>query len=135
MKGRCSLLKAIKSNKGFTLVELIVVMAVLAIISAIAVPRFLGVQEKAKVDADYATGAMIAKAAELYKAKNQEEDSVTASELIDAEYMNAIEFKSNGFKSYTSESVNITFTDNGLAEVVAGTDDQLYPRPPETPTP
>lgn len=58
--------KKVKDNKGFTLVELIVVMAVLAVISAIAVPRFLGVQEDAKVNADYATGAMLGKAAELY---------------------------------------------------------------------
>lgn len=55
-----------KNEKGFTLVELIVVMAVLAVISAIAVPRFLGVQEDAKLEADYATAAMLGKAAELY---------------------------------------------------------------------
>ena len=43
----------LRSKKGFTLIELIVVLAVLAIIMAIAVPRFLGVQETAKIDADY----------------------------------------------------------------------------------
>jgi type IV pilus assembly protein PilA len=57
------------NEKGFTLVELIVVMAVLAVISAIAVPRFLGVQKDAKVEADYATAAMLGKAAELYLVK------------------------------------------------------------------
>ncbi len=60
------LINKLKNRKGFTLIELIVVLAVLAIIMAIAVPRFLGVQETAKKDADKGTAASIAKAAELY---------------------------------------------------------------------
>jgi len=48
------------------------VLAVLAIIMAIAVPRFIGVQTQAKIDADYTTVANIAKAAELYYARNNE---------------------------------------------------------------
>ncbi|MEL7649823.1 MAG: type II secretion system protein [Sedimentibacter sp.] len=121
-----------RNEKGFTLVELIVVMAVLAIISAIAVPRFIGVQDKAKEDADYATGAMIAKAAELYFAK--EEDAVSpvlASELVTANYINGIEFKSETFKDYTADQVQVTFEGTGNVTVVAsdGTDtDYLYPR-------
>lgn len=38
----------IKSNGGFTLVELLVVIIILGILIAIAVPSFLGVREKAK---------------------------------------------------------------------------------------
>ncbi|SHI69102.1 MSHA pilin protein MshA [Dethiosulfatibacter aminovorans DSM 17477] len=56
----------LKNKKGFTLIELIVVLAVLGIIALIAIPRFLSVQEQAKIDADYGTAAGIAKAAELY---------------------------------------------------------------------
>ena len=39
-----------KDNKGFSLVELVVVIAVLAILSAVAIPAFVGVQEKAAVE-------------------------------------------------------------------------------------
>ncbi len=60
------LVNKLKNKKGFTLIELIVVLAVLGIIMAIAVPRFLGVQANAKIDADKATLGLIAKTAELY---------------------------------------------------------------------
>lgn len=126
--------KVLKNKNGFTLVELIVVMAVLAIISAIAVPRFLGVQDQAKLDADYATGAMIAKAAELYYVKEDNVVSpITASDLITGDYINGVEFKSDTFSSYTAATVQITFTGTGVVEVDANDGVAaavpLYPRP------
>lgn len=60
------LINKLKNKKGFTLIELIVVLAVLGVIMAIAVPRFTGVQEQAKIDADARTLDMIAKACEIY---------------------------------------------------------------------
>ncbi|WP_312814506.1 prepilin-type N-terminal cleavage/methylation domain-containing protein [Sedimentibacter sp.] len=60
------LVSKLKNKKGFTLIELIVVLAVLGIIMAIAVPRFMGVQDQARIDADKATLGLIAKTAELY---------------------------------------------------------------------
>jgi type IV pilus assembly protein PilA len=54
-----------QKKRGFTLIELIVILAVLAIIMAIALPRFGGVKDEAKYDADMATLASIAKLAEF----------------------------------------------------------------------
>ena len=48
-----------KRKKGFTLIELIIVIAIIAILSAIAIPNFLAIQRKARVKADIATGKTI----------------------------------------------------------------------------
>ena len=42
-----SLIYLNKINKGFSLIELVIVIAVLAILSAVAIPAFLGIREKA----------------------------------------------------------------------------------------
>lgn len=124
-------MKKNKNNKGFTLVELIVVMAVLAIISAIAVPRFLGVQEQAELDADYATGAMIAKAAELYSVKTGNTVDMTGADLVGADYLSDIEFKSGDFEDYAPVDVKISFN-AGAITVTAEKDGidakPLYPK-------
>ncbi|MGG5462966.1 prepilin-type N-terminal cleavage/methylation domain-containing protein [Clostridium sp. B9] len=53
-----------KKKKGFTLIELIIVIAIIAILAAIAIPNFLSIQRKARVNADIAT------AKTLYDASN-----------------------------------------------------------------
>ncbi len=58
--------KKLKNRKGFTLIELIVVLAILGIILAIAVPNYLGVQAKAAEDADARTAQLVEKAVEIW---------------------------------------------------------------------
>ena len=121
----------LRNKKGFTLIELIVVLAVLAIIMAIAVPRFTGVQEKAKVDADYSTGAMIAKAAEFYVAQNEdavESFGVSVLKLSD------FEFQSSKIKDLTVDKVSCKWDkDVGTISVEVGDGVgepfQIYPIP------
>ncbi len=62
------LLKLKKNRKGFTLIELIVVVAIIAILAAIAVPQFLGMQDKAKKGVDIANATAIAGAINTYNA-------------------------------------------------------------------
>jgi type IV pilus assembly protein PilA len=55
--------KNVKKKKGFTLIELIIVIAVIGIVAAIAVPKFGNIQKNAKVQADFASAKVIADSA------------------------------------------------------------------------
>ena len=56
----------LKSKKGFTLVELIIVIAILGIIALIAVPNLTGVQKRSQVNADIRTAEEIGKTVRIW---------------------------------------------------------------------
>ncbi|WMJ76674.1 MULTISPECIES: competence type IV pilus major pilin ComGC [unclassified Sedimentibacter] len=114
------LINNLKNKKGFTLIELIVVLAVLAIIMAIAVPRFLGVQENAKVKADNSTKEQVAKAAELYYYATNS-TSFTIKSLIDNGYMEpfTLQADSNYDTAAEVEAVDITVSVTSTSQSIS----------------
>ncbi len=58
------------NTKAFTLIELLIVVAIIAILAAIAVPNFLEAQTRAKVSRGYADMRSVATALETYAVDN-----------------------------------------------------------------
>ena len=67
-----------KVNLGFTLVELLVVIAVISMITALLFPNFMGVRQRARDSQRKSDLAQIQKALELYKL-----DNITSYPTID----------------------------------------------------
>jgi type IV pilus assembly protein PilA len=76
-----------RNNKGFTLIELIVVIAILGILALVAIPRFANVQANAQAGANMANAAMVLGAADVYWVQNQTEPTIAL--LISGNYLKA----------------------------------------------
>ncbi len=62
----------IKSTHGFTLIELMILVAVLGILAALAVPKYLGIRDKAEATAAGTSMKAIADATKHYQAAHGE---------------------------------------------------------------
>ena len=70
-------------KKGFTIVELVIVVAVIAILAAVLIPTFTGIVQKARQNADEQTVANMNK---IVAAAAAEEDFVFAADAVNALY-------------------------------------------------
>ena len=120
-------MKKMGGNKGFTLVELIIVIAILAIIMLIAIPNFSGIQQRMKVRADKATAAQIGKAVRVWYTDYTSDPTLeatltTADGTADETFMNADDYvlydQLTGIAGYSSKSyLPTSLTTTGVAEL------------------
>ncbi len=69
-------------KNGFTLIELIIVLAIMTILGAIAVPNFLNTSSKARLKADIQSARIIENAKALYESETGIILNDTATEII-----------------------------------------------------
>ena len=90
MKIARALHKRTKGDKGFTLIELIVVIAVLGVLATLIIPRVVGVQDRAKKAADDANEKIIRNALERYYLDHDETYPDGLDVLFEGGYLNEI---------------------------------------------
>lgn len=113
-----------KNQKGFTLIELIVVIAILGILAAIAIPRLAGFSDKANKSAVVAEARTILTAYSTLVAENPNVvlADVSKAELeeltgeLDGEITNQVNDKGKISFTYTKGTITITCTDGQLSE-------------------
>ncbi len=118
------LLKSKTKRRGFTLIEMVIVITIIGILSSIAVTKYSKVQENAKKNADYATASNLATAAMISISDGNTEVQPT-------------NLQSNGYiqfvpvtKSVKDGSFNVTAQGDSVTVKIGSK--TFYPKPEET---
>lgn len=97
--------KTREKEQGFTLIELIIVIAILAVISAVAIPSILGAVDDARISADKSNAQTIADQAALILAKGDYTDTLDRTSEIRININNT----SGDSAGYLSNASSTTF--------------------------
>lgn len=125
--------KNLSKNKGFTLVELIVVLVILAILAAILVPTLLGYIDKARSEKDFATAQSIrvATQAQIDELYGKGDNEVTKNDITTSEVKKEI-FKlvgavsGNKIDGQEIDISDITITSNQITDITVKIGDKYY---------
>ena len=125
--------KNLSKNKGFTLVELIVVLVILAILAAILVPTLLGYIDKARSEKDFATAQSIrvATQAQIDELYGKGDNAVSKTDITKDEVKKEI-FKlvgavsGNKIDGQEIDISDITITSNQITDITVKIGDKYY---------
>jgi MSHA pilin protein MshA len=106
---------SVKNSKGFTLIELVVVITILGILAAFALPRFVNLQNEARIAKLNAIRGAVAAAAGLVHARVLVKSGVADTAVCPG-------------TAITANNTTTVCTENGIVAVVNG-----YPQALQTP--
>lgn len=126
-----------RNEKGFTMIELIIVVAIMGILAAILVPSFAGMSRKSRLKSDIRTVQTLQKQVDLYYAENgrypglkvgeslsegDELGEICSNDLCDAEMVEAKYFEggAGGAVLLQSSGCSATWDAGKLHFVVSG---------------
>lgn len=106
-----------KDEKGFTLMELVIVIVILGILALIAVPRLLGFANQAEKATDEEYAAVVGRAAELYYASHKRDTGFDGSTDVTVANMEAEDMVKAGFTPEYYATITLACTDDGVITV------------------
>jgi prepilin-type N-terminal cleavage/methylation domain-containing protein len=113
-----SMFKRNARRQGFTLIELMIVIAIIGVLAAIAVPNFKAARERANTRACYANQKTIVGAMEMYNLdKNTKRTNLQGGffgDLKSGGYLQSIP-QDPGFGPGTSDKYKATTSGNGIS--------------------
>ncbi len=118
------------NERGFTLLELLIVVAIIGIIAAIAIPNLLNAMDRGKQKRTMADLRSIATAIETYAVENSfyptASSPVSLAGALEPSYINTLPFEDGWGRAYTVDSVPLDYTiwsggsDGGALNFVGG---------------
>lgn len=130
-------MRRLRKIKGFTLIELMIVVAIIGILAAIAIPNFIGMQKRAKTSEVKSSLGEMRTLEEAYRAENETYVGVPPMAQIpaglhtdndaDADNMAEIGFHPKGLTRYAytltaADSSSFTAQGSGNIDTDAGVD-------------